>query len=59
MARTYEVTLYAYTLMANHVHLLLQVRRRRPRKRVGIDPNQSHAREARLDQLRAEGYLVP
>lgn len=24
MARTYEVTLYAYTLMANHVHLLLQ-----------------------------------
>jgi putative transposase len=24
MANTYEVTLYAYTLMANHVHLLLQ-----------------------------------
>src|SRR5574341_578404 len=24
MARTYEVTLYAYTLMANHVRLLLQ-----------------------------------
>jgi len=24
MARTYEVTLYAYTLMANHVHLLLR-----------------------------------
>jgi REP element-mobilizing transposase RayT len=24
MARIYEVTLYAYTLMANHVHLLLQ-----------------------------------
>jgi len=24
MARTYTVTLYAYTLMANHVHLLLQ-----------------------------------
>lgn len=24
MARTYEVTLYAYTLMANHLHLLLQ-----------------------------------
>jgi len=24
MARAYEVTLYAYTLMANHVHLLLQ-----------------------------------
>ncbi len=25
MARTYTVTLYGYTLMANHVHLLLQV----------------------------------
>jgi len=25
LRRTYEVTLYAYTLMANHVHLLLQV----------------------------------
>jgi REP element-mobilizing transposase RayT len=24
MARTYKVTLYAYTLMANHVHLLLR-----------------------------------
>jgi REP-associated tyrosine transposase len=24
MARTYEVTLYAYTLMANHIHLLIQ-----------------------------------
>ena len=24
MHRTYEVTLYAYTLMANHIHLLLQ-----------------------------------
>jgi putative transposase len=24
MVRTYEVTLYAYTLMSNHVHLLLQ-----------------------------------
>jgi putative transposase len=24
LVRTYEVTLYAYTLMANHVHLLLQ-----------------------------------
>jgi putative transposase len=24
MTRSYEVTLYAYTLMANHVHLLLQ-----------------------------------
>jgi REP-associated tyrosine transposase len=24
MARTYEVTLYAYALMANHVHLLIQ-----------------------------------
>jgi putative transposase len=24
MARTYEVRLYAYTLMANHIHLLLQ-----------------------------------
>jgi REP-associated tyrosine transposase len=24
MGRTYEVTLYAYTLMANHVHLLVQ-----------------------------------
>jgi REP element-mobilizing transposase RayT len=25
MIRTYEVTLYAYTLMSNHVHILLQV----------------------------------
>jgi putative transposase len=30
MARTYEVTLYAYTLMANHVHLLLQAPRADP-----------------------------
>ncbi len=30
MARTYEVTLYAYTLMANHVHLLLQTPLRDP-----------------------------
>jgi REP element-mobilizing transposase RayT len=25
MIRTYEVTLYAYPLMSNHVHILLQV----------------------------------
>jgi putative transposase len=30
MVRTYEVTLYAYTLMANHVHLLLQAPRADP-----------------------------
>ncbi len=30
MVRTYEVTLYAYTLMANHVHLLLQTPLRDP-----------------------------
>ncbi len=30
MARAYDVTLYAYTLMANHVHLLLQVPRAEP-----------------------------
>jgi putative transposase len=28
MTRTYEVTLYAYTLMANHIHLLLQAPKR-------------------------------
>jgi putative transposase len=28
LVRTYEVTLYAYTLMANHVHLLLQAPQR-------------------------------
>ena len=27
MCRTYEVTLYAYTLMSNHIHLLLQAPR--------------------------------
>ncbi len=30
MARAYDVTLYAYTLMANHVHLLLQAPRAEP-----------------------------
>jgi len=24
MRRTYDITLYAYTLMSNHIHLLLQ-----------------------------------
>jgi putative transposase len=28
MSRTYEVTLYAYTLMSNHLHLLLQAPKR-------------------------------
>ena len=42
MVRTYEVTLYAYTLMANHVHLLLQERLTDPIARSLRTPRLRH-----------------
>ncbi len=51
LARTYEVTLYAYTLMANHVHLLLQAPSAEPLAR----PLRWFFRETTRDWQRAHG----